>query len=408
MEPDSASSRSPHGGALEGVRVLDISTFLAGPYCAALLGDFGADVIKIELPRVGDPLRKLGRVYEGSSFYWRTIARNKRTITLDVRKARGRDLFLKMVRQADVVVENFTPGTMSSWGLGYEQLTEVKPGIVLVSISGFGQTGPYRNRTAVARVGMAFGGISDLTGEDGGPPLLPGVAGLADYLCGIYGAFGTLVALHHRDRTGEGQQVDLALFEPVFHMLEDNVELFDKLGYLKRRLGAANPNAAPHTHVKASDGRWVAYACSNDALYWRLCDAMGRPDLRDEPRFVDNERRVENRKVLEGIVADWAVTLSSRELLEILAGCDVPAALIYNMEDAFNDEHYRAREAIIRVRTDDIGEMAMRGVIPKLSRTPGEVTRAGGVIGRDNADVYGSLLGLGDVELAALREDGVV
>lgn len=394
--------------ALDGVTVLDISIFLAGPYCAALLADFGADVLKVELPGVGDPLRRLGLLHEGSSLYWRTLSRNKRAITLDLRKPRGRELFLELVKSADIVVENFTPGTLERWGLGFDELRKMQPGLVLVRISGFGQNGPYRTRPAVARVGMAFGGLLDLVGEADGPPLMPGSAGLADYLAGVYAAYGAMLALRHRERTGEGQEIDLALFEPIFHMLEDNVELFDKLGFKKKRLGAANPNAAPHNNVRSRDGRWLAIACSSDELYRRLCDAMERPDLRDHPEFRTNQLRIDNRIAIEKIVNDWAIELDAADLLDVLHRFDIPAALVYDVEDMFRDEQYQAREAIIRVQTDDIGDLAMPGIIPKLSRTPGQVKHAGGPLGRDNDTIFREMLGLDESEIEKLRMDGVI
>ena len=398
----------PKPRPLEGVKVLDLSVFIAGPYCGTLFGDFGANVIKVEMPLIGDPLRRLGASQEGTSYYWRTISRNKETITVDMRKAEGQSIVRALCREADIVIENYRPGTLNKWGLDFETLRADNPRLIMVSVSGFGQTGPLKDLTSVARTAMAFGGLTHLVGEVGGKPLLPGVAALADYLGGIYAAFGAMLALRSREATGEGQQVDLALFEPVFHMLEDHVEVFDKRGEVRGPCGAENPSAAPHTHFKARDGAWIAIACSSDELFTRLAHAMGRPDLLDEPRFRTNQERIRVRNEIEGIVQDWALSMDHGPLVSLLTQASVPAGKLYSMEDIMKDAHYAAREQIIRVQTDDIGEMAMRGVIPKLTETPGGVSRAGGALGRDTRSVLKRELSMSDEQLDGLARLGVI
>ncbi len=397
-----------NAGPLEGVKILDLSVFIAGPYCGTLLGDFGADIIKVEMPKVGDPLRKLGATVEGTSFFWRTISRNKETITVDLRTPRGQEIIRALCKGVDIVIENFRPGTLNKWGLDFETLRADNPGLIMVSVSGFGQNGPMKNLTSVARTAMAFGGLTQLVGEQGGKPLLPGVAAFADYLSGIYAAFGAMLALRSREASGKGQQVDLALFEPVFHMLEDHVEVFDKLSQVRGPVGADNPSAAPHNHFRTRDGAWVAIGCSADELFNRLARVMNRAELVEDPRFCTNQRRIANRQEIEGIVQAWTSEQDSGELVPVLTRAGVPASKLYTMEDIMADKHYAAREQIIRVETDDIGSMAMRGVIPKLSETPGAVKRAGGALGRDNHQVLSRVLGLTDAEIKALEVDAVI
>ena len=409
--PVDTSRRTPdseRGGALAGLQVLDVSNLIAGPYCAAMLGEFGADVIKVELPGRGDPARTLGTMAEGTSMMWRALNRGKRLITLDLHAADGQDLFRRLVHRADVVVQNFLPGTLTRWGLDYADLAVANPQLVMVSISGFGQSGEKAGWPGVARSAMAYSGIMHLTGHAEGPPLIPGSAGLADYLSGVYGAFGALAALRARERTGEGQEVDVALYEATFQMLGDLVETYDYFGEAQGRVGAMNPHAAPHNNFRSRDDRWVAIGCSSDQMFRKLATAMGRPELLDDQRFCSNPDRVAHRADLEAIVAEWTQEHRAERIVETLVGHGVPASLVYSIEDAFNDPHYWQRGAIVRVATDDIGELATRGITPKLTRTPGHVGKPGGRIGRDNEAVYVDLLGLTADELADLERRGVV
>lgn len=393
---------------LSGIKVLDIASFIAGPYAATLLGDFGADVVKVELPEKGDSVRWLGAVENAASMQWRFLSRNKRAITLDLRTLRGRELLLQMVAKADVVVENFTPGTLEGWGLSFEEMRRVNEGIILVRVSGFGQNGPDRTRPAVARIAMAFGGLLNMVGEPNGPPLLPGLAAIGDYIAGVYAAFGAMVALRAREVDGRGQQVDLALFEPIFHMLEDSVEVYGRYGTLKQRVGSANRSAAPHNNFQTADGSWVAVGCSNDELFSRLCDVMERKDLLDLERFSTNPLRVKHRGELEKIVADWIIQQPPAQVVKLLREHEVPSSRIYTMEDIFEDEQYKARDAIIEVETEDIGTLPMRGVIPRLSRTPGSVQWPGRSLGHDNDEVFREELGLTTAEIEALEREGTL
>lgn len=407
MLADVNTDGTQESAPLKGVKVLDIATFIAAPYCATLLGDFGAEVTKVELPERGDPLRALGAVENGSSMQWRFLSRNKATVTIDLRTDRGRELVLQLAEEFDVIVENFTPGTLDHWGLGYAELRQRNPGLILVSISGFGQNGPMSQKPAVARIAMAFGGLMNLVGEASGPPLLPGLAALGDYVAGVYAAFGAMVALRARDRDGEGQQVDLALFEPMFQVLDDAVEIYSRYGQLKERCGSANRSAAPHNNFQAGDGTWVALGCSSDVLFCRLCEAITREDLMTDERFVTNPMRVKNRDELERQVGDWFRSKTAATAVKRLEQYEVPCSLIYSMADIFCDEQYKARQAIIEMPTEDIGKLAMRGVIPKLTRTPGRVQWAGRSLGHDNDAVLRGL-GLSRSEIERLGREGAL
>ena len=393
---------------LEGIRVLDASTFLAGPHCATLFAEFGAEVIKIEMPGAGDSLRRLGKMVEGYSLWWRVEARNKKTATLDLRKPVGQDLFKRLVAISDVVVENFRPGTMEAWNLGWEQLREVNRGLVMVRISAFGQTGPLSKRPGFARIAHAFAGLTYLCGEPGRVPVMPGTASIADFLSGVYAAFGAMVALRHRDRTGEGQYIDLGLYESIFRILEDTAILYDQTGHVRQRLGSATENATPHNHYLCQDGEWIAVACTNDTMFQRLCRAMGRPELAQHPDYDTNAKRVARRAEVDKIVQDWLLTLPSQEALRILEENEVPNGPLYSIAGIFADEHYRAREDIIAVEDPKLGMVRMSNVVPRLSLTPGRVDFPGREVGQDNDEVYGRILGLSEAEMDRLREEGVI
>ena len=394
--------------ALDGLRVLDLGTFIAGPYCATLLGEFGAEVIKIEPPDGGDSLRQFGTSTGcGDTLVWLSESRNKKCVTLNLRTPRGVELLKQMVAGCDVVVENFRPGVMEKWGLGWDQVRALNPRAVMVRISAYGQTGPYRDRPGFARVAHAFSGLAFLAGEPGRVPVVPGSTSLADYMSGLYGAFGAMAALQSRARTGEGQCVDLGLYESVFRVLDEIVPAFEKFGVIRERMGADTVNVCPHSHYRTRDGKWVAIACSNDKIFARLAEAMGRPDLASESRYGPKEKRLAARNEVNGIVADWAASL---DCMDVLARCDAagtPASLIYSIADIFADPQYKARE---NIRTVDsrIGPVSVPGVIPKLSATPGEIKWLGQGLGAHNAEILGGLLGLSGGELDDLRAQGVI
>jgi crotonobetainyl-CoA:carnitine CoA-transferase CaiB-like acyl-CoA transferase len=368
---------------LAGLRVIELSTFLAGPFCAALLGDFGAEVLKVELPGSGDPLRRLGRRRGHSSLWWRQEGRNKKSLTCDLRRPEGQELLRRLVAVSDVLVENFQPGTLERWGLGYDALARINRGLIMARISAYGQTGPLAPKPGFGRIAHAFSGLTYLTGYPDRPPVLPGTPSIADYLSGALAAFGVLVALGHRQRTGEGQVVDVALYESVFRILEDVAVVYDQFGLVRQRQGPDHENSVPHNHYPTRDGKWIAIACTNDRMFQRLVRAIGRPELGDDPRY-----------------AAEALARLDRE--------EVPAGPIYTIAEIFQDAHYRARQAILAVPDPELGVLRMPGVVPRLERTPGRVRHPGPRLGEHTEEVLCGLLGYSPQEVARLRELGVV
>ena len=395
-------------GALEGIRVLDLGTFVAGPYCATLLAEFGAEVIKVEPPGAGDSLRKFGTATEcGDSLVWLSESRNKKCVTLNLKKPRGVELLKDLVARCEVLVENFRPGTMEKWGLGWDEVHALNPRAVMVRVSAYGQTGPYRGRPGFARVAHAFSGLGFLAGEPDRIPVVPGSTSLADYMGGMYGAFGAMVALQARSRTGQGQCVDLGLYEPVFRVLDEFVPAFQQGGFVRERMGADTVNVCPHSHYLTRDAKWIAIACSNDKIFARLAEAMGRPELAAADRYGPRDNRLAARNEVNGIVADWVASL---DCVEVLARCDAagtPAGLLNTIEDIFKDPQYAARENILTADSR-IGPLAVPGIVPKLSATPGEVKWLGAGLGAHNKDILCDLLGLSGDELEKLRADKVI
>ncbi|HJU27924.1 MAG TPA: CaiB/BaiF CoA-transferase family protein [Candidatus Binataceae bacterium] len=394
---------------LSGIRVLDAATFLAGPFCATILAEFGAEVIKVEHPAIDDPLRNLGtRVENGETLIWLSEARNKRNITLNLADPDGSELFKRMARQADVVIENFRPGTMERWGLGYNDLSAINPGLVMVRITAYGQNGPYKNRPGFARIAHAFSGITYLTGESDGRPLTPGSMALGDYLSGLYGALGAMMALRQRDNDGRGQYVDVALYETVFRFLDELAPAFARFGAVRERMGADVANIAPHSHYQCADGSWVALACSSDKMFERLAVAMKRPELAGDPRFSRMQARIENRDAVNQIVAEWIGRHSRDELMRICLDNEVPCGPINSIADIFADPHFQERGSLMRVRDDEAGELVLPAIVPRLSRTPGTLKHLGRHKGVDTEAVMGEWLGLDAAEIARLRARGVV
>lgn len=394
--------------ALSGLRVLDLGTFIAGPFCATVLGEFGADVVKVEPPGAGDSLRRLGTGTEcGDTLLWLSEGRNKRCVSLDLRKPQGRALLLRLAAQCDVVVENYRPGTLEKWGLGYEALRAANKGVVLVRISAYGQDGPLRAQPGFARVAHAFSGLTFLAGEPGRVPVVPGSTSLADYVSGLYGALGALLALQVRARTGEGQVVDIALYESMFRMLDEIVPAFDRLGYVRERMGADTVNVCPHSHYQASDGKWLALACSNDEMFARLATAMEMPGLASPSMYGMKEKRLAARAEVNRIVADWIGAQTAAEVTAKCGAADVPLGPLHTIADIFKDPQYAARGNIERVASR-IGELAVPAVIPRLSATPGRIRWLGAGVGEHNADVLQSLLDLTDAEVTMLAAEGVI
>jgi crotonobetainyl-CoA:carnitine CoA-transferase CaiB-like acyl-CoA transferase len=394
---------------LEGIRVLDAATFLAGPFCATIFSEFGADVIKIEHPEFPDPMRNIGlKVETGDSLTWLSEGRNKRTATLNLGKPEGAELFKQLVKQADVVVENFRPGTMERWGLGYRDLAAIKPDIVMVRITAYGQEGPYKDRPGFARIGHAFSGLTYLAGEPDGPPVIPGSTSLGDYISGLYGAIGALMALRHRDRTGEGQYIDVALYESTFRLLDELAPAFAKFGVVRQRMGADTATIVPHSHYQCSDGQWVAIACSSDKIFEKLAQAMGRADLVASGTYETMQARVDNRDFINGIVGEWIGRHTRDELMAVCLANEIPCGPVNSIADIFADPHFKARGSLLSVQHPEVGEIVVPAVLPRLSKTPGRVTHLGRRHGADTGDVYGELLGLTAQKLAELKSRGIV
>jgi crotonobetainyl-CoA:carnitine CoA-transferase CaiB-like acyl-CoA transferase len=395
--------------ALAGIVVLDIATFLAAPFCGTILAEFGAEVIKIEQPAGGDSLRRLGTPSAaGDTFIWMSEARNKKSATLDLSTPEGAQLFRRLVAQADVVLENFRPGTLERWGLGYEALARINPKLVMLSVSAYGQTGPYRNRPGFARIAHAFSGLSYLSGEPGRPPVVPGSTSLADYMSGLFGAVGVLLALRHAEISGEGQQVDIGLYESTFRILDELAPVYAALDLQRERLGADVAHVAPHSHYRTSDGEWVAIACSNDRMWQRLALAMGDEKVAEDPAYATAPARVANRQSINRLVADWVGGLSLADVTEACEREEVPCAKILAISDIVKDPQYLARENLSAIEDPRAGSLTLPSPVPRMSKTPGKLRHAGPALGDANRYVYEDLLGLSRDEIAALRSQKII
>jgi crotonobetainyl-CoA:carnitine CoA-transferase CaiB-like acyl-CoA transferase len=403
----SAGDQSP--GPLAGVRVIDAGQVVAGPMIAMLLGDFGAEVIKIEQPGRGDPYRTFSLRKEGVPLAWKVLARNKKSITLDLSHPRGAELLRGLVTQADVLVESFRPDTVERWGFGYEALSQLNPRLVMVMVSGFGQSGPYRDRPGFGSIVEAMSGFAQMTGEPDGPPTLPPFP-LADSVAALYGAYGVMTCLYNRDVSGEavGQCIDLSLVEPLFSILGPLATLFDQLGSKSKRLGNRIAMTAPRNAYRTKDDHWVAIAGSVQKIAENTLRAVGREDLIRDPRFATNESRVANAEELDAIIGAWMQERTREEALEILLSHEVAAGPVMDIEDIMNDPHFAARNAIPTVDDPELGPFRMQGILPSLSRTPGQIHHAGPRLGEHNAEIYGELLGLSGDDLAELRAANVI
>ncbi len=392
---------------LEGVTVVDAGNLVAAPLAAGLLADFGADVIKIEHPEYGDGLRQLAPHRDGTSLWWKVTDRNKRAVTVDMSTERGAAVVKDLASEADVLLENFRPGTMERWGLGYDELTAVNEGLVMVRISGFGQTGPYAERPGFGRIAGAMSSMTNLIGEEDGPPMTPGYP-LADGVSGVFGALGALVALQGRAvNGGEGQEVDLALYESLFRLLEFVPIGYDQIGEVRRRNGNTHMYVAPSSTYETADGEYLTMTASTPSVWERLCRAMDREDLLDDERFVDNAARVEHSEIINGVVREWVAGRTREEVEAAFDEHDVAYGFAYDVTDTFEDEHYRARDALVRVPDDELGEAVVQNVVPKLSDTPGEVDHLGPAHGEHTEEVLQEY-GYDDETIAELRDAGVV
>lgn len=394
-------------GPLSGVKVLDISTVIAGPLSSTLLADLGAEVLKIELPGLGDHLRQLPPHKDGKSLWSKVANRNKRGITLDLRRPEGIGIFERLLPRYDVLVENFRPGTLDKWGLGMQRLTQLRPDLIVLRVTGFGQTGPYRNRPGFARIFEAMSGFVNLCGERDGPPMYPGFP-VSDALTGLFGAYAISAALLHRERSGEGQEIDLAATEAMFRVLDFMAIEYDQLGVVRGRQGNLNAYSAPSDVYLTRDGKWVALAVSAPTVFRRLALAMDRADLLDDADFNTNAARIRNREHIESITRQWFGARSLEEVESVLRGHDVSFSPIYDIGDIFSDPHFAERNMIIPVDDADLGRVRMQAVVPRFSRTPGNVWRSGPEPGEHNDEVYGDELGLAAATRERLERDGVI
>lgn len=393
--------------ALAGLRVLDLGTFIAAPYAATILSEFGAEVIKIEKPNAGDPLREFGTpTASGSSLCWKSEARNKKSVTLDLSDRRGAELLKSLVAESDIVCESFRPGTMERWGLGFSELSAVNPKLIMLRVSGFGQSGPLKSNPGFARIAHAFGGLAHQTGMPGEAPLTPGSTSLADYMTGLFGAIGILVALQARDTVG-GQEIDLALYESVFRVLDDLAPTYAYNGEIRGRLGVGTSNACPHGHFQCADQQWLALACSSDKMFKRFAGLMQRPELADIHRLGTVKSRLENRVEVDRITAEWFASIGSEEALSRCAEAGVPCSAVQTIADIFEHEHVQARQNLQTVQQGD-DHYVLPNVVPKLSKTPGRIDSVGPDLGLDTERVLGDIAGLSAEQLSALRDANII
>jgi formyl-CoA transferase len=402
-----SSAPNVKSGPLAGLRVIELGTLLAGPFCGQLLGDFGAEVIKVEPPGQGDPMRVWGREKaNGKSLWWPVVARNKKAITLDLRQEGGQEILKQLVAKSDFLLENFRPGTMEKWGLGWEQLAAINPRLIMIRVSGFGQTGPYSRQAGFGAIGEAMGGLRYVVGDPTTPPSRMGIS-IGDSLAATFACIGALSALHHRERTGRGQVVDSAIYESVLNMMESLVTEYDKAGFVRERTGAILPNVAPSNVYRTSDGM-VLIAANQDTVFSRLAEAMGQPGLATDPKYSSHGARGAHQAELDALVERWTQSLPTRAVLDLMDRFGVPAGLIYRAPDMLEDPHFKARDAIVSVPHPDFGDLRMQNVAPKLSETPGSIRSPSPAMGQHNDEVYLGLLELGEQRYAELRAAKVV
>ncbi|OAT74068.1 CaiB/BaiF CoA transferase family protein [Parageobacillus thermoglucosidasius] len=393
---------------LTGLKVLELGTLVAAPFATRLLAEFGAEVIKVEAPGTGDPIRNWRIVENGTSLWWYVQSRNKKSITLDLRTEEGQEIVRKLVSRVDVVIENFRPGTLEKWNIGYEQLKKINPRLIMVRISGFGQTGPYRNKPGFGSIGEAMGGLRYITGYPDRPPTRVGIS-LGDSLAGMYAAMAALMAIYHRDvkGTGVGQVIDVALYEAVFSLMESMVPEYDRKGVIRERTGSVLPGIAPSNTYLCSDGKYVVIGGNGDAIFARLMDAIGRPELKDDERFSSNSKRAEHMEFLDKIIGDWTKQHTLQDVIRILDEAGVPAGPIYSIEDIMQDPQFLEREMIQSFHVDGLGELKLPGIVPKFSETPGVVKWVGPKLGEHNEEVYGEI-GLDKETIKKLKEKGII
>ena len=396
------------GGPLSGLRVIEMGTLIAGPFCGQLLGDLGAEIIKVEPPGTGDPMRQWGQALrDGRSYWWSVIGRNKKSVTLNLREEAGQAIARDLIAKSDILIENFRPGTLERWGLGWEVLNALNPGLIMVRVSGYGQDGPYARRASFGAIGEAMGGLRYLAGDPDRPPVRAGLS-IGDSLAATFAAFGALAALRERDRTGRGQVVDSALYEAVLAMTESVVAEYAGEGYQRQRSGPILPGVAPSNVYPCADGTDILIAGNQDTVFARLCTVMDRLDLAEDPRFSTHQARGEHQSEIDAIVAAWTAKRPAAEILADLDEAGVPAGRIYTASDMLDDPHFIARKAIIAAEASGLGTVRMQGVVPRLSETPGAVRTTGPSLGEHTDDVFRNLLQLQADDIERLRSKGTI
>lgn len=396
-----------NNGPLEGLRVLELGSLIAGPFAGRLFADFGARVIKVEPPTSGDPLRKWRMLKEGTSLWWYVQSRNKECISVNLKDPEGQKIIHDLVKETDIVVENFKPGTLKKWNLDYETLKKINPRLIMVCISGYGQDGPYHDRAGFGSVGEAMGGIRHLTGYPDLPPTRAGIS-IGDSIAALYVVMSSMMALHHLQKTGEGQMIDVALYEVIFSLMESLVPEYDQFNFIRERTGNVLPGIAPSNIYLTKDKKYIVIGANGDSIFKRLTEAMGRSDLKENPKYANNEGRAKDAKYLDEQIEAWTSSLDAKEALAILEEHNVPSGAIYDVKDMFEDIHFQARQMIQSLHVDGIGQLKMPGIVPKFSKTPGKLQWAGPKLGEHNKKVLQETLGLDEKAIERLQKKGVI
>lgn len=400
-------SNTDQSGPLKGVRVVEMGTLIAGPYAGALLAQFGAEVIKIESPAGGDPLRKWRKLHEGTSLWWYSQSRNKKSVTLNLKEKAGQDIAKKLIASADILIENFRPGLLESWGMGWDALSQLNPNLIMVRVSGYGQNGPYSKRPGFAAIAESMGGLRYVSGYPDRPPVRVGVS-LGDSLASLYSVIGALMAMHHlKVNGGKGQFIDVALYESVFGIMESLIPEYSKFNHVRERTGASLPGISPSNTYLCADGLYVIIAGNGDGIFKRLMVAIGKPELAVDPRFTDNAKRVQHNEMLDEIIGTWTSQNVLDEVLSVLEAADVPSGKIYSAADIFEDPQFAAREMIEEHALDDGSPVHLPGIVPKLSGTPGSTKWLGPKLGEHTAEVLSSI-GITAAEVLEMKESGVI
>ncbi|WP_040978045.1 CaiB/BaiF CoA transferase family protein [Oceanobacillus jeddahense] len=394
---------------LKGLRVLEMGTLIAGPFAGRLFADFGAEVIKVETPGAGDPIRKWRKMHGDTSLWWYVQARNKKSITLNLKSEEGQEIIKELIQNTDIIIENFRPRKLEEWGLGYEDLKAINPKIIMVRISGYGQDGPYSSKPGFGSVGESIGGIRYLTGYSDRPPVRVGVS-LGDSISSLYAVISSMMAVYNRDivGTGKGQYIDVALYEAVFSLMESMVPEFDYYEHIRERTGSSLPGIVPSNTYRCKEDKYIVIGGNGDSIFKRLMKAIGREDIEKDPKYASNDLRARQAEFLDAAITEWTQKHTLKEAQEILDKYDVPNGPIYSISDIFEDVHYQAREMIKEVEVEELGKLKMPGIMPKFSETPGEIKWAGPKLGEHNQEVYKEILGFTDERIIEMKENNTI